>query len=785
MSDNLRKKRLLVLGGSIWRDAIKQYAKENGIYIISAGLYPAGIDEIADETYRIDTTDAALMIPFIRDHHIDGVYMGGSELIISAACQYINKIGLPCYCTKTQWDILQNKIQFKELCYTIGLPTVPQFKINPKSFESSVDKDLFPVITKPADGCGSNGFTICNNYEDLKKGYEKAASNSPTNSVICEKYVNNNSVVVFYTFSEGKLYFSGLEDKISVKFRKQGTYVGGLFVFESDLTSLFRQRYEQKLSLLFNHIGVKEGTAWIEVFHEKDSFYFNEVGFRYGGSVSVYPVSYLYGYNQVAADIHYALTGKSNIMGHKPLIPHAPHKTHYAMYPVYLMPGKIGRIEGVDTIKSEERIVMVSITKAIGSIIPDSGSFNQNFAMLHFVYDTEEECGDILRFIHQELHVYDTKGKDIVLRMLNYDNVEMDALHHSLANRPQKERMEVTRDYFKRRMMNSRIYGGTSFNTQLADAIHTFLSDEQKSDPTYINTITDDIIDSYIEYRTRPSDYFFFGFNNLDAQSRSTYLTDTFEDQTLMDIIGYDKYLSDLTNKYHFYKKAQPFFHRKVFLFQHDTQEKLFLNYLNGLKSVFVKPLDGSEGAGSFIFDAADNNCSLYEKLKNSEKKWMVEERIVQCEEMSKWNPTSVNTVRLPTFLNGDRFAVLAPIFRTGRQGKPIDNTSAGGIFGLINPSEGIVCSHGYDIYGKEHERHPDSKMCFKGYKIPHWDDLLSVARQVHHRFPGHIYIAWDFALTEQGWDLIEGNWGRFRGAQIAGKKGLKKEFLNYIHGVF
>ena len=74
MNKNLIGKRLLVLGGSIWKEAIKEYAVQNGIVLVSAGLYPAGTDDIAKEIYRIDTTDADLMKPFIKDHQIDGVY---------------------------------------------------------------------------------------------------------------------------------------------------------------------------------------------------------------------------------------------------------------------------------------------------------------------------------------------------------------------------------------------------------------------------------------------------------------------------------------------------------------------------------------------------------------------------------------------------------------------------------------------------------------------------------------------------------------------------------------
>ena len=437
MNTELKGKRLLVLGGSIWKEAIKDYAQRNGIVLISAGLYPAGTDEIAQEVYRIDTTDASLMIPFIKEHHIDGVYMGGSELIISAACGYINELGLPCYCTKEQWEFLQNKRNFKELCVKYGLPVAPRYQIDENDIKGSLPQEAYPVITKPEDGSGSNGFSVCHSPEELERGYAKAAANSPTGSVICEKYVKNDSVVVFYTFSNGNLYFSGLEDKISVKFRKQGSYVGGLFVFESNYTKEFRSRFEDKLTQLFRSIDIREGSAWIEVFHDGNDYYFNEVGFRYGGSVSVYPVDYLHCYNQVAADIFYALTGESKIEGHPTLISKdIPHKHHYAIYPVYLWPGKIAEIKGVEEIEQRPEVVLCSLTKKVGSEVPDSGSFNQCFALVHFVYDTIEECGDMLRYIHQTLKVTAESGKDIVFKMLDFDSIEIQVFENQINTPP-------------------------------------------------------------------------------------------------------------------------------------------------------------------------------------------------------------------------------------------------------------------------------------------------------------------------------------------------------------
>lgn len=62
INQSLYGKRLLVLGGSLWKDAIKQFADENGITVIAAGNNTsAGIFEIADEQYQVDSTDSESM----------------------------------------------------------------------------------------------------------------------------------------------------------------------------------------------------------------------------------------------------------------------------------------------------------------------------------------------------------------------------------------------------------------------------------------------------------------------------------------------------------------------------------------------------------------------------------------------------------------------------------------------------------------------------------------------------------------------------------------------------
>lgn len=425
MGMSLEGKRLLILGGNLWKDAIRQFADEQRITLVATSNDPnAGIFEIADETYLVSSTDADAMKRLIREKNIDGVYMGGSETVISAACQYLNELKMPCYCTKEQWDYLQNKQNFKELCISCGLPVVPRYEIAEADFDASAANIPYPVITKPVDGCGSMGFSVCWNAEELKLGYQKAKASSVSGNVLVERFVKNDGVVVFYTLSDGEAVFSGLEDKYPVRYEETGSYVAGMFLFASEQTNSFRSQFEEKIQAMFRKLNLREGSVWIEVFFDGVNYYFNEAGYRIGGSISIYPVQFCCNINQVAADIYYALTGESVLSGFTSLLDQPKmEKRKYAVYSLHIGKGKIACIKGIDELRSWENVVAIPVTKHVGDTIAGTGTIGQVFAFVHFVYDEDNELRQMIRKIHDTVRIINTDGKNMVLQMINPDTL--------------------------------------------------------------------------------------------------------------------------------------------------------------------------------------------------------------------------------------------------------------------------------------------------------------------------------------------------------------------------
>lgn len=412
---SLKGKRLLVLGGSYCKDAIRQFADEYSVTLVAVGNAPnAGIVEVSDEYYNVNSTDCVAMTKLIKELNIDGVYLGSSEPVINKAVSYVSELGLPCYCTKEQWETLQNKSMLKDLFLKFGIPVVPRYKFTYAELDNNKENIDFPVITKPADGCGSRGFTVCNDINELKQGYILAEENSFSGEVIIEKFVSNKGMVAFFSFTDGKMIFLGAEDKYPRKYVDGGSYVAGLLVFESRFREDFENRFCDKLAAMFGSLGLKEGTVWIEIFADGENYYFNEAGYRYGGSVTVYPIDYLYGVNQVYADMHYALTGKSKLYGYSSLLrADVPKKKHYCIYPLYAKAGTISEVSGVERLYNDLlSVVKVIVNKSVSDVIEPTGDFSQNCALIHFVFDTIDELNEIIDHIHNTIVILDEQGNN-------------------------------------------------------------------------------------------------------------------------------------------------------------------------------------------------------------------------------------------------------------------------------------------------------------------------------------------------------------------------------------
>ncbi len=292
-----------------------------------------------------------------------------------------------------------------------------------------------------------------------------------------------------------------------------------------------------------------------------------------------------------------------------------------------------------------------------------------------------------------------------------------------------------------------------------------------------------DMIQSMLALEITPLEYFIFDFPHLSYKERTEYLSDAERWRVLHEVFGAEV-RNDHADKWRFYNLMKPYFHREACKVGPDATKEDFMAFFSRHPRFFVKELTGCFGRNAYMLEPKDKAEAeaVYKKLYENGS-WILEEPIIQSKEMASWNPTSVNTVRVASFLTKEGVHHnLTPLFRVGRLGSIVDNGVSGGIGAGIDVETGRVATEGFDEHGHHFETHPDSGMRYMGWQLPEWDALMHLIEEIHRSLPPyHRYVAFDMAHTQQGWVLVEGNWGQMVLLQRGARRGVRKEFLEYI----
>lgn len=192
------------------------------------------------------------------------------------------------------------------------------------------------------------------------------------------------------------------------------------------------------------------------------------------------------------------------------------------------------------------------------------------------------------------------------------------------------------------------------------------------------------------------------------------------------------------------------------------TKEKA-VELCSNLSNAIIKPAHTTRGIGvrKLITNQGVSNIdgkSVEEVLDSYGVNFLVQEFVDQHPDMSKLNPSSVNTIRLLTYRSGMEIILLYGVIRIGKKDAVIDNESAGGISAKIN-DDGTLAQYAYGVPGDDQVEVSDGGVTLKGYPIPSYNKVVETAKKMHFRLPYFDIVAWDFAVDRQGEPLcIEWN---------------------------
>lgn len=168
-----------------------------------------------------------------------------------------------------------------------------------------------------------------------------------------------------------------------------------------------------------------------------------------------------------------------------------------------------------------------------------------------------------------------------------------------------------------------------------------------------------------------------------------------------------------------------------------------------------IKPsLDNGTGKGVALGTSSDNLDKLFKKYK---KDYVIQEVIKQHGNIAQFNESSVNVVRFISLFLNDRVIPVMAALRVGAKGAFNDNsiTKEGeGMLVIGIDEKGRLKKDAYMSCGMRTEvSHSGAR--FEGVEIPGFEKMKEIIKKGHKMMPNFKFVAWDFAVTEEGEVLV------------------------------
>lgn len=175
---------------------------------------------------------------------------------------------------------------------------------------------------------------------------------------------------------------------------------------------------------------------------------------------------------------------------------------------------------------------------------------------------------------------------------------------------------------------------------------------------------------------------------------------------------------------------------------------------------IFVKSREGMGGMLALKIDSpvdAEDVQAFLELMRSGDL--LLQEQIIQADALNRLYTHSINTVRVHTYRRSphEPAEVFCALLRVGTGGRVVDN---GGLFVPIDMEQWTLKSVGWSLFqrgGRTFTEHPDTRVRFDGFSIPHGEQIEAICRKAAEAFE-RPFIGWDIALTPDGPTIIEGN---------------------------
>ena len=231
-----------------------------------------------------------------------------------------------------------------------------------------------------------------------------------------------------------------------------------------------------------------------------------------------------------------------------------------------------------------------------------------------------------------------------------------------------------------------------------------------------------------------------------------------YQDKNIYEMIFPKSYLAKA-----FLSKRGGFYYDNGSLLK-ELSDDCLSDKLKDVNKILIKPtIDSASGRGITVWERQDNaqefvlvnskeNVSLDVNYlqTNYGKDFAIQEFLKQSPAISRFNKSSVNTLRLATYRSvvDDSVHVLNAIIRIGGENSVVDNAHAGGVFVGLFP-DGTLGKYTCNQYGEVGTTHNGVDFSTENCVIPNYDKVMDFAKDVAKKVLHHRLLALDIMLDE------------------------------------
>ncbi len=413
--NNCDQRKLLVLGGLAQHCEIIEDAKAQGLYVIVIdNLDDSPGKRIADESHKISIVDVGEVVRLCRERSIDGVMNYCVDPGQKPYQQICEQLGIPCYGTKEQFNVLTNKDLFYKVCADYGLDIVPQFQLpeNGRGFEGlSLE---YPVLVKPADGRASKGISVCNGPADIPSAVEKALQFSARKKVIIQKYLPKPEVCAKYFVCEGEVLLTSVSDTHSAYVRGERAYICGK-IFPSIHYDEYLAHTDKKVRRLIKGLNIENGPLSFTGFYDEGKFRFFDPSFRLGGGQQWRIEAHISGVDVANCMTQFALNGSMGDLSKIRMIDKKFETQRAVMLYILARTGRIAKIAGIARAICHETVIGHHLSHREGDLITTFGTSDHVVARFLMVSSDAKKLRNDAESIRGMVDVLDQEGESMLL----------------------------------------------------------------------------------------------------------------------------------------------------------------------------------------------------------------------------------------------------------------------------------------------------------------------------------------------------------------------------------